>query len=257
MNLAERALDPRDLRDLTRLDREVGDPVRLVVEQDVLVVGAPDRVVVEASAAEIEGGQLSETAAIANDELVLAALVVEPGDAFAVVRPGGAAIVQARRLGEVAGIPMFTRNGDDLAAGLEDRPLSVGRDRSAADVSLDLLPAGKRGQAVATDADPEPRGGVLLRIEQVDRPGLLEQFRALETSASFDARLPDHERTWGHRRGPWFAVRPVVVAEVSADQIAGGQFRHGARFERWRSDKPPRECTRDQLQLGTVPFPSA
>ncbi len=89
--------------------------------------------------------------------------------------------------------------------------------------------------------------GAARNFPDPDRAGILRQFRALQTDSSFTGRSPDHERTWGHRRGPWFPVRPIVVAEVSADQIAGQVFRHGARFERWRTDKPPAECTRDQL----------
>jgi ATP-dependent DNA ligase len=42
-------------------------------------------------------------------------------------------------------------------------------------------------------------------------------------------------------------LRNELVAEVSFDQLAEGRFRHGARFERWRIDKPPEECTLDQI----------
>ena len=58
----------------------------------------------------------------------------------------------------------------------------------------------------------------------------------------------------------WTAVAPTLVAEVSYDhlQCEGGpsaadgdgrnyRFRHAARFERWREDKPPAQCTTDQL----------
>ena len=38
------------------------------------------------------------------------------------------------------------------------------------------------------------------------------------------------------------------VAELSADHISGGQFRHGSRLIRWRTDKAPRDCTMDQLR---------
>lgn len=30
--------------------------------------------------------------------------------------------------------------------------------------------------------------------------------------------------------------------------FSGGRFRHGTRFLRWRPDKAPRACTRDQLR---------
>jgi ATP-dependent DNA ligase len=37
------------------------------------------------------------------------------------------------------------------------------------------------------------------------------------------------------------------VAEVSADHIENGRFRHGSRLIRWRDDKGPRACTMDQV----------
>jgi hypothetical protein len=40
---------------------------------------------------------------------------------------------------------------------------------------------------------------------------------------------------------------PKLVAELSADHISGGQFRHGSRLIRWRSDKAPQDCTMDQI----------
>jgi ATP-dependent DNA ligase len=45
----------------------------------------------------------------------------------------------------------------------------------------------------------------------------------------------------------WIAVRPELVAEVDFDHTSANRIRHGAAFKRWREDKPPRECTIDQL----------
>jgi ATP-dependent DNA ligase len=42
-------------------------------------------------------------------------------------------------------------------------------------------------------------------------------------------------------------LRPELVVEVAFDQVTGHRIRHGSRFVRWRPDKPPRECTFDQL----------
>jgi ATP-dependent DNA ligase len=44
-------------------------------------------------------------------------------------------------------------------------------------------------------------------------------------------------------------LRPEMVCEVAFDQVTGHRIRHGARFVRWRPDKPPRECTFDQLMV--------
>jgi ATP-dependent DNA ligase len=45
----------------------------------------------------------------------------------------------------------------------------------------------------------------------------------------------------------WIALRPELVVEVTFDQVSDGRIRHGAKVARWREDKPPRECTTDQL----------
>jgi ATP-dependent DNA ligase len=42
-------------------------------------------------------------------------------------------------------------------------------------------------------------------------------------------------------------LRPELVVEVSFDQVSAGRIRHGTKLERWRDDKPPAECTIDQL----------
>jgi ATP-dependent DNA ligase len=46
----------------------------------------------------------------------------------------------------------------------------------------------------------------------------------------------------------YIAVTPLLVIEVSYDQLTGDRFRHATRFERWRPDKDPRRCTMDQLE---------
>jgi ATP-dependent DNA ligase len=45
----------------------------------------------------------------------------------------------------------------------------------------------------------------------------------------------------------WVMVRPELVVEVTFDHASDGRIRHGAKVQRWREDKPPRECTIDQL----------
>jgi ATP-dependent DNA ligase len=44
-------------------------------------------------------------------------------------------------------------------------------------------------------------------------------------------------------------LRPELVVEVAFDQVTGHRIRHGARFVRWRPDKPPSQCTFEQLEL--------
>jgi ATP-dependent DNA ligase len=45
----------------------------------------------------------------------------------------------------------------------------------------------------------------------------------------------------------WVALRPELVVEIDFDHVSAGRIRHGAKLRRWRDDKPPVECTFEQL----------
>jgi ATP-dependent DNA ligase len=45
----------------------------------------------------------------------------------------------------------------------------------------------------------------------------------------------------------WVSLRPELVVEITFDHVSDNRIRHGAKVARWREDKPPRECTVDQL----------
>jgi len=63
------------------------------------------------------------------------------------------------------------------------------------------------------------------------------------------ARRPGGLSRWSGDKDPEYEpVRPAMVVEVSYDQLTGDRFRHATRFERWRPDKDPRDCTMDQLE---------
>jgi ATP-dependent DNA ligase len=57
----------------------------------------------------------------------------------------------------------------------------------------------------------------------------------------------DPSRWSSGRELEWVALRPELVVEIDFDHVSAGRIRHGARLRRWREDKPPRECTYDQL----------
>ena len=53
---------------------------------------------------------------------------------------------------------------------------------------------------------------------------------------------------WNNARDlEWIALRPELVVEVTFDHVSDGRIRHGAKVQRWREDKDPRECLVDQL----------
>ena len=67
-------------------------------------------------------------------------------------------------------------------------------------------------------------------------------------AAKGKVRVPGAESRWSSGKDlSWIPVTPGVVVQVSYDQLEGGRFRHATRFERWRLDKGPEECTMEQL----------
>jgi ATP-dependent DNA ligase len=39
-----------------------------------------------------------------------------------------------------------------------------------------------------------------------------------------------------------------MVVEITYDHASGGRFRHGTALRRWRPEKAPSQCTRDQMR---------
>jgi ATP-dependent DNA ligase len=81
--------------------------------------------------------------------------------------------------------------------------------------------------------------------EHARHPGAPSRWSGARVRASADAGLPAKGAGPGEDFVP---VAPLLVIEVSYDQLTGDRFRHATRFERWRPDKDPRQCTMDQLE---------
>jgi ATP-dependent DNA ligase len=65
-----------------------------------------------------------------------------------------------------------------------------------------------------------------------------------------EQRMPGGQSRWsGGKDLSWEPLRPELVAEVAYDHMQGNRFRHTAQFRRWRTDKKPRDCTYDQLEV--------
>lgn len=117
-------------------------------------------------------------------------------------------------------------------------------------------------------------GSLLLGLYAEDRVlhliGHTSSFSAVAKRALVDALAPyrteDEGEGFGHGRTPggpsrwmadrdlsWERLRPELVCEVSFDYLHGNRFRHASTFRRWRTDKPPRACTFEQLETA-VPF---
>jgi ATP-dependent DNA ligase len=72
--------------------------------------------------------------------------------------------------------------------------------------------------------------------------GLLEPYRTWERGAGEPSRWKSDEEL------VWEGLRPELVCEITFDHITGNRIRHGAKFQRWRPDKTPAECTMEQLR---------
>jgi ATP-dependent DNA ligase len=73
---------------------------------------------------------------------------------------------------------------------------------------------------------------------------LVDTLAPYETGESGSS---DPSRWSSGRDLEWVSLRPELVVEIDFDHVSAGRIRHGAKLRRWREDKPPRECTVDQL----------
>jgi ATP-dependent DNA ligase len=63
-------------------------------------------------------------------------------------------------------------------------------------------------------------------------------------------RLPGGQSRWSQGKDlSWEPLRPELVVEVAYDHMQGSRFRHTAQFRRWRPDKPPAECSYEQVEV--------
>lgn len=85
-------------------------------------------------------------------------------------------------------------------------------------------------------------------IAEADRGALTARLEPLIEAPGFDGKAPGGPSRWNDgRESEWEPLRPELVLEVLYDQVTGGRFRHGTRLLRWRPDKAPRQCTKNQL----------
>jgi ATP-dependent DNA ligase len=78
---------------------------------------------------------------------------------------------------------------------------------------------------------------------------LTPKLEKLIKKPGFTGQAPGGPSRWStERSAQWQPLAPKLVVEVQYDHYTGGRFRHGTRFLRWRPDKPPRQCTLNQLE---------
>jgi ATP-dependent DNA ligase len=71
-----------------------------------------------------------------------------------------------------------------------------------------------------------------------------------ESQADGPLRKPGGMSRWSAGKDlSWEPLRPELVVQVAYDHMQGSRFRHTAQFRRWRTDKRPRDCTFEQLEV--------
>ena len=109
--------------------------------------------------------------------------------------------------------------------------------------------------------------GVTSAFSMATRKELVKELAPLRKNAMKDhpwrdwaeasgdmTRMPGGQSRWSAGKDlSWEPLRPERVCEVKYDHMQGDRFRHAAIFMRWRPDKPPEDCTYDQLDV-TPPY---
>jgi len=101
----------------------------------------------------------------------------------------------------------------------------------------------------------EMRRELAKELEPLRRDALDDHpWRAWAAASDGFDRMPGGQSRWSAGKDlSWEPVRIERVCEVKYDHMQGNRFRHAAVFLRWRPDKPPRECTYEQLEV-TTPY---
>ncbi len=81
-------------------------------------------------------------------------------------------------------------------------------------------------------------------LSAADKKRLVGFFADYETGERGSA---DPSRWSAGKDLEWIGLRPELVVEIDFDHVSAGRIRHGAKLRRWREDKPPRECSYEQL----------
>ncbi len=90
--------------------------------------------------------------------------------------------------------------------------------------------------------------GFTSAISNHERPALTKRLEALQGGLGFTGNAPGGPSRWAtEQSAAWQKLRPELVVEVSYDQVTDGRFRHGTMLLRWRPDKAPWQCTREQI----------
>jgi len=196
------------LGDLSAPNLDIGKPQSLIGPEDFLAVGRPGQAIL------VRVGVLRDLpgrpAAVLGDQpdFILAGGVGDAGDPFAVGRPDGVALVYARRAGQIAGLAVLGRHGEDVASRAEESPFAVASDVIIRDIARDLhQPSPPAGQVLA-DRDIHLSACFRVEIETIDVPAVLEDDRPVAHRRKLDVEIDEL------RQLPRFLRAQVAHVEV-------------------------------------------
>ena len=86
-------------------------------------------------------------------------------------------------------------------------------------------------------------------LSAAEKKALTPKLEQLVEPPGFTGRAPGGPSRWStERTGEWEPLASKLVVEIRYDHFTGGRFRHGTKLLRWRPDKPPKQCTIDQVE---------
>lgn len=98
--------------------------------------------------------------------------------------------------------------------------------------------------------------GFISGIPNSQRKEMTEMLEQLIEPPGFTGKAAGAPSRWSTERSTqWEPLAPELVVEIQYDHFTGGRFRHGCRLLRFRPDKPPRECTIDQVNRESAVSP--
>src|SRR5262249_22718605 len=146
-----------------------------------------------------------------NDvDFIFAGLVGDEGNVLAVGRPLGIAFVDAGGVGQVAGDAAFGRDGEDVAAGLEQGTLAVRGNLIGVAAFVRVLQAGGGRGVVFGDADLPFLNLLGLRVEAVVPAAVFKDNRLVAERRELDVEFLETGDLLGA------AVFQVVDVEIHA-----------------------------------------
>ena len=81
-------------------------------------------------------------------------------------------------------------------------------------------------------------------LKAAERRELVDRLAPYETG---ERGHGDPSRWKSEKELEWISLRPELVVEITFDHVSGRRIRHGSKIQRWREDKPARECRVEQL----------